>query len=397
MSKKIYIIAGEPSGDFIGSKLISQLNESQEDITIKFIGGDLMEKQMQAQSIKSLFPISQIAIMGFLEVISKIFTIKKLMKDTIEDIKKFQPDMLITIDSLGFNGRIVKELKKLHVSGDSLQNTKFVHYVAPTVWAWKPKRAEELAKLYDYLLCLFDFEIPYFVKHGLKTFSVGHPIIESGADKGNKEDLIKKYNLDEQKTYILLMAGSRMGEVSRLLPIFMKVANNLQDKYKNIGFIIPTLSHLKDYVEKSVATDLQNALVITEHQEKYDAFNLSKLAIVASGTATLELSLAQVPAVVGYKVNWLTSKIAGLLIKIKYASIINIIANKEIIKEFIQERCTVDNLTKASIHILNNLEKENFEKNNTKVFNILKELGYNNFTPSLVASEIIIDILNNKK
>lgn len=391
MSKKIYIIAGEPSGDFIGSKLIRQLKISNDNIRFKFIGGDLMEKETQE---KSLFPISNIAIMGLLEVLSKVFTIKKLMKKTIEDIKEFQPDMIITIDSLGFNGRIIKELKKQRDMGADFKNTKFVHYVAPTVWAWKPKRAEKLASIYDYLLCLFDFEIPYFTKHGLKTFSVGHPIIESGADKGNKEDLIKKYNLDENKRYILLMVGSRMGEASRLLPIFSEVAHQLQDKYGDVEVIIPTLSHLKGFIEKSIVNTLPNALVITDHQEKYDAFNLASMAIVASGTATLELSLAQVPSIVAYKVNWLTSKIARILIKIKYASIINIIANKEIIKEFIQQDCTVDNLTKASIKILNNSEKANFEKNHSKVFNILKELGYNNFTPSVKASNIIIDILN---
>ena len=137
MSKKIYIIAGEPSGDFIGSKLIRQLKISNDNIRFKFIGGDLMEKETQE---KSLFPISNIAIMGLLEVLSKVFTIKKLMKKTIEDIKEFQPDMIITIDSLGFNGRIIKELKKQRDMGADFKNTKFVHYVAPTVWAFLIKK-----------------------------------------------------------------------------------------------------------------------------------------------------------------------------------------------------------------------------------------------------------------
>ncbi|MDR2008675.1 MAG: lipid-A-disaccharide synthase, partial [Alphaproteobacteria bacterium] len=289
--KKIYIIAGEPSGDFIGAKLIKQLKALNADISFKFIGGVQMEKELASPS---LFPISQIAIMGFIEVISKIFNIKKLMAKTIADIKEFNPDMIITIDSLGFNGRIVKTLRK----DGSLKNTIFTHYVAPSVWAWKPGRAKKLAKIYDYLLCLFDFEIPYFEKVGLKTFAVGHPIVESGADLGNKERLIAKYNLSPEKKYIVLMPGSRMGEVSRLLPIFLGVAQNLKEKYDNIAVIIPTLEYLKPYI----AEHIKDALIITDTQDKYDSFNLAEMAIVASGTASLELSIANLPCIVAYRV-----------------------------------------------------------------------------------------------
>ncbi|MDR0484275.1 MAG: lipid-A-disaccharide synthase [Alphaproteobacteria bacterium] len=389
MTKKVYIIAGEPSGDFIGSKLISQLRLQNKDITFKFVGGSLMEKELEDTNTKSLFPISQIAIMGFIEVIAKIFSLKKLIKTTIKDIEDFNPDMVITIDSLGFNGRVVKSLKKQRDDNLKFQNTKFVHYVAPSVWAWKPKRAEKLAKLYDYLLCLFDFEIPYFEKHGLKTYAVGHPIVESGADLGNKENLIKKYNLNPNKRYILLMPGSRMSEVSRLLPTFLETAINLKNKYEDMEFIIPTLTNLIPYIQKH-NQDL-NALIITETQDKYDSFKLASMCIVASGTATLELSLANLPCIVAYRVNYLTSKLAGLLIKIKYASIINIISQEEIIKEFIQEKCTADNLTKASIKTLNDLKTND---NHAKVLSILKNLGYNEFIPSKKAAEIIISILN---
>ncbi|MCL2566848.1 MAG: lipid-A-disaccharide synthase [Alphaproteobacteria bacterium] len=389
MSKKIYIIAGEPSGDFIGAKLIAQLKLLDKNITFKFIGGCMMEKELGSSS---LFPISQIAIMGFIEVISKIFSIKKLMKNTVEDIKSFNPDMIITIDSLGFNKRIIKQLKNMKDKGLGFQNTIFTHYVAPSVWAWKPGRAKELAKIYDYLLCLFDFEIPYFEKHGLKTFSVGHPIVESGADLGVGTRLIQKYNLNPSKRYILLMPGSRMGEVSRLLPIFLQTANNLKEKYGNIAIIIPTLQYLKPFIEQH--TQNFNALIITDTQDKYDSFNLADLAIVASGTATLELSIANLSCIVAYKVNYLTSKIAGLLIKVKYASIINIISNEEIIKEFIQEKCTVDNLSLCGIKMLQCIENGTFQESHAKILRILQNLGYNEFIPSKKAAELIIDILN---
>ena len=381
MKKKFYIIAGESSGDFIGAKLMHQLKKIYPEIQFKGVGGP----QMAAEGLSSLFPMENIAVMGLIEVLSKVFTIKKLIKKTTLDIQKFQPDMLITIDSLGFNKRVALAVK--HTT-----KAKLVHYVAPTVWAWKPKRAKEISTIFDYLLCLFDFEIAYFKKEGLKTFAVGHPIIESGADYGSSEVFLKKYKLNPTDNFILLMPGSRSGEIKRLLPIFTKVASNIQAKYPNTCFIMPTVEHLKKPVKTYMQTAKVNSLVITGLENKYNSFALAKLALVASGTVTLELSLAKVPTVVAYKVNPITGLLAHMLIKVKFASIINIIANREIIKEFIQGNCQVNKISKFLLKILQ-YNKYYTKQDHRKILNILHNLGYNNYVPSEKAAQIICKIL----
>lgn len=340
---------------------------------------------MTSEGLKTLFPMENIAIMGLIEVLSKVFVIKKLIKKTILDIQKFQPDMVITMNSLGFNKRVALGIK-------NTTKAKLVHYVAPTVWAWKPKRAKEISTIFDYLLCLFDFEIAYFKKEGLKTFAVGHPIIESGAENGSKEALINKYKLNPNDNFILLMPGSRSGEIKRLLPIFTKVASNIQAKYPNTCFIMPTVEHLKKTVKAYMQNAKVKSLVITGLENKYNSFAVASLALVASGTVTLELSLAKIPTVVAYKVNPITGILAHILIKIKFASIINIIANREIIKEFIQEDCQVSKITKFLLKILKQ-NKYYTKQDHRKILNILNNLGYNNYVPSEKAAKIICKIL----
>lgn len=381
---KIYIIAGESSGDFIGSKLMSALRKQHKNVSFYGVGGFLM----QQEGLKSLFDISNIAIMGFAEIIGKIFKIKKLIKFTIQDINSIQPDILITIDSLGFNKRVAKGVKKQ-------KSIKLVHYVAPTVWAWKPKRAGEIAKIYNYLLCLFYFEPKYFEKEGLKTFFVGHPIMESGADSGNSSLIQKNYCVDlTTDNCILLMPGSRITEISMLLPIFISSLHDIRKRLnKNFYAIIPTVPHLYKFISNYIKENkVDNVIITKDVEEKYSAFKIAKLAIVASGTATLELSLANIPCIVAYKVNLLSYLIAKSLIKIKYASIINIIANKEIIKEFLQYDCTSKNITDYAIGIL---ESSNYINNN-EIKNIIHKLGFNNFIPSEKAASVILDILKLK-
>jgi lipid-A-disaccharide synthase len=386
---KIYIIAGEPSGDFIGYSLIKQFLKN-ETIKVDFfgVGGSLMQSLVDSknqQVFNSLFDIKNIAIMGFVEIIFKIFKIKKLINTVAKDIIKINPDVVITIDSLGFNKRVISKIK-------NKTSAKLIHYVAPTVWAWKPKRVYEIAKLFDGLLCLFEFEKKYF-ETLIPTYIVGHPIIESEISKGNKEHFLTKYNLTDNKTYVLLMPGSRITEVSRLLSIFIETTKKLKEKYPNLHILLPTVPHLYDYIKTYVnSKDLKNITIINNIADKYNSFKLSKLAIIASGTASLETSLAGIPTIVAYRVNFISYIIANLLIKIKYASIINIISNKQIIPEFLQYNCTVKNLYQASINILDNKNSNN----NKEIFEIMENLGYNKFVPSYIAMNYILDIINKK-
>ncbi len=382
--KKIYIIAGESSGDFIGAKLMQQLKQQDNLVDFCGIGGSLME----SQGLKSLFSMEKLSVMGFIEVIKKIFMFKKLIKQTALSILEYNPNILITIDSLGFNKRVAKLVKAKN------PNIILLHYVAPSVWAWKPKRAIELSHIYNYLFCLFDFELPYFNFDSLKTYCVGHPIVESGANLGNPDDLINKYNLNPTNTYILLMPGSRITEVSRLLPIFSQAISNIQLKYPNVQAILPTLPHLYSYIQSYLQKNNLNYILLNNIQDKYNSFKLAKMGLIASGTASLELSIAQLHTLVAYRVNPISAYIASKLIKIKFASIINIVLNKEVITEYIQQKCNVANITN---YIDNFLQNKYNEANKTEIYNILHNLGYENFIPSQKASNIILNILNNKE
>ncbi|MFL1781117.1 Lipid-A-disaccharide synthase [Candidatus Hepatincolaceae symbiont of Richtersius coronifer] len=393
----IYLIVGENSGDLSASKIMERLKIRLPNVKFMGIGGPLMEKQ----GLNSLFPMAEIAIMGLLEVIPKIFKIKKLIQATVDNIKEIKPNLIITVDSLGFNKRVAIKVKKENL------NIPLVHFIAPSVWAWKPKRAKVMAGIYDYLLCLFAMEIPYFEKEGLPTFFVGHPIIESGADKGEAKNFLDKYlpqdvnNLKNKnylektdKKYLLLMPGSRTTEVSRLLPIFVQSVEAIKINFPNLKIILPTVPHLKNYLDNYISLNNLNYLVVTEQADKYDAFQLASLAIVASGTVTLELALAKVPTIVAYRVNPITSFIARFLIKIKYASIINIIANKEIIKEYIQRNCKVKNIADKAISMLKNPTQ--YQTDSSEILRILQEMGYENFSPSDKAARVIQNILLKK-
>ncbi len=386
---KLYIIAGEASGDLIGAGLLKQLYKLVPNLEVKGIGGQLMEKE----GLKSLFSISEISVFGFVEVLFKIFQIKKLINKTIEDIKKYKPDLIITIDSLGFNKRVVKQLRAL----DEFKNTKFIHYVAPTVWIWKPKRALELSKLYDALLCLFEFEIPYFTKVGLKTICVGHPISTSNADSGNKENFYNKYPTYRNTNNILLMPGSRKSEVTKLLPIYLKTIKNLNQSVFDLKIILPTVPHLKSYLEKFIKDNNLNWLILDNIEDKYDAYKAVKVAIIASGTTSLELLLVNnLPIIVTYKVNILTYLIAKMLLHTKYISMLNIISNKEIIREYIQYDCNYKNITNEVLYALNNKENYYSLENKKMIASILKSLGYKSFFPDIKAAQTVINIYNNK-
>jgi lipid-A-disaccharide synthase len=384
MNKKIYLIAGESSGDIIGSSLMNALKKKAPNMEFFGIGGMEMEKA----GLKSFIPMENLAVMGFIEVLLKIFFFNRLIKKTIADIIEKNPDCLITIDSLGFNKRVAKQIKKIN------PKITLIHYVAPSVWAWKPKRAKELAKIYNYLLCLFQFEVPYFEKENLTTYFVGHPIVESPISESKKENLIAKYNLNPNSKYILLMPGSRITEVSRLLPIFCEAISILQKKHTNMEVIIPVVPHLSDYIKNYLNKNNLKFLILENKYDKYDAFALSTIGIIASGTASLELAMAKLPTLVAYKINPLTAWIAYKLVKIKYASIVNIMSNQEIIKELIQNDCTIENIVN---YVDNFLQNDYINSYEDKILNVLTQIGYKKFIPSEKASEVILDILTLKQ
>jgi lipid-A-disaccharide synthase len=331
----VFLSAGEPSGDFLGSQLMKALKKQLDgDVIFVGLGGALMA----AEGLSSLFPIEELSIMGLAEIIPHIRRIRNRIKETVEAIETIHPDVVVTIDSPGFNFRVGKRLKK------RIKSIPLVHYVAPSVWAWRPKRAHAVAQFLDHLLVLFPFEPPFFLKEGLPTTFVGHPVVELGLEKLHDPTFRTRHEIGAQVPILTLLPGSRRGEISRLLPVFQETVVSLQQKYPDIQVVIPTLAHLAGQIKKQFTLP---ATIITTPSEKFAAYRESQAALAASGTVSLELAAAGVPMAIAYKINPITHFLVRCLVKVKYACLVNLLMNEEIVPERLQEDCTSQKLVVA--------------------------------------------------
>ena len=382
MVKKIYIIAGEKSGDNLGGRLIAKLREKSPQTQLKGIGGNKMIANGLEQS---LFDIKEINLMGFIEVLPHAFKLIKLINKTVQDIINFKPEIVITIDSPGFNFRVVEKLRKLNFK------TKFIHFVAPSVWAYKPERAVRTAKLFDELISIIPWEAPLFEKHGLKTTFVGHSLFEDLKilSDAEKTELKNKYKISPTQKIISIMAGSRIGEVKRNKKILTDAIIALNKQHKNTKFfILPTPENI-GFTRLSFK-NLANISYIADEVEKQKILQISDLAMVKSGTSSLEVSALGVPHFIFFKANpisiWFIKKIAIS----KFANLINISANKEIIKELLQENFTTNNIIEISNKILENTDYK------TKLLSEIKNEIIKFKSPSSSSSELACDIILNQ-
>ena len=312
---KIFIIAGESSGDWLGAKLISALRKKLPATEISGVGGPKME----LEGFKSIFPMKEISLMGFAEILPHAFNLMKRLKQTEKAIIQQQPDVVITIDSPGFNFRIAERIQHLR------PQTKLVHYVAPTVWAYKPERAEKVNRLFDKLLCILHFEPKYFTNAEF----IGHPIVEDNLDKGDAEGFKARHDLDD---FICLMPGSRKGEVTKLLPTFLEAAKKLDKKPVIIA---------ADNVQ------INEDVVVVHNREKLDCFAASSCGIIKSGTSGLEYAFAGKPYVIAYKANPITAWMVKRMINVKFVNLVNILFDREIVPELLQEKCTAGEIISA--------------------------------------------------
>ena len=379
---KVYLIAGEPSGDLLGSRLMRAL-ESKTNGNVEFygLGGDTMEHQ----GLKSLFDISDLAVMGLVEVIPSIPKVLKHIKQTVNHIKRIKPDIVITIDSWSFCSRIHKALRKLNLG------IKQVHYVAPQVWAWKKRRAKTMYKYVDTLLALLPNEPQYFTKHHLPTYFVGHPVIESDALKADGDVFRKKYGIEPSKQIISILPGSRHTEVTKLLPDFLLAAKLLHEQNPDTVFALPTVKTVVNRV-KHMAKGCNIPLYVLETEaDRYSAFQASSAAIAASGTVALELAICNIPHIIAYKVAPLTYFMAKYLVKIKYVNLTNILLKKNIVPELLQDKCSPKNIVKHINEILKN--GQSYETQMTGFAQVKNYLTSGNQTPSENAADIILSLI----
>lgn len=340
----VFLVAGEPSGDVLGARLMAALKRVSGG-AVRFIG--VGGERMTAEGLESLFPMSEISVMGYLEVLPKIPLLLARIRDTAEVANLLFPDVIVTIDSPGFTLRVAARLAKL--------GAPRIHYVAPQVWAHRPGRAARIAAVLDHLLALFPFEPPYFERVGLACSFVGHPIVEEGADRGDGDGFRARHGIAPDRPVIACLPGSRAGEVARLLPVFGETLAKLS-RGGDITVALPSVPAVADKVRRAVADWPFETIVTTERREKYDAFAASRAALAASGTVVLELALARVPTVVAYRANALTAWIARRTITVPHVSLVNLILEREVMPEFLQERCRADLLCEALSEIISDEE-----------------------------------------
>lgn len=339
---KYYIIAGEASGDLHGSNLIKELKKVDKNATIRAWGGELMENE-GAQLAKHY---KDLAFMGFVEVLLNIRTISKNFKFCTEDVQAFKPDLVIFIDYPGFNLRMAKKLKKL--------SYKTAYYISPQLWAWKKGRVKTVKRFIDKMFVILPFEKDFYKKHNYEVEYVGHPLLDAvkndtayPCDGSQVEEIRKK----DKREIIALLPGSRKQELQKMLPLMSKMSANFPD----YQFVVAGVNWQTEQFYQKLT---QNSDVKIVYNETYSLLKNSHAALVTSGTATLETSLFKVPQVVCYKGNPISYLIARSLVKgIKYISLVNLIADKELVTELIQGDYNIEKVSKNLSEIISKGEK----------------------------------------
>jgi len=335
--KKIFVLTGEPSGDKLASKVITQLKNSRPDIEYLSVGGE----HLQALGIKSLYDLKEVTYLGFTKVLLNVFKIKSKINETVKEILKFKPDILFSVDSPDFTLRVAKEVKKRNPS------IKTVHFVAPQVWVWREYRVKKLKSFLDHVLLLFPFEKKYFDKEGIQSTFTGHPLLEEeDKSKVDISEIIK-----ENKKIFSIYPGSRWSEINVLTPILFEFVKKMNEKYKDLFFVFhSTTEHVQLMQNLLLKEGLKNCGAIADEKIKTQILKSSIFAVAKSGTIALEICNAKIPSIIIYKMGIINFFIVKMLVKVKFANIINIAANEEVIPELLQSKCNAKD-------IYNNVDK----------------------------------------
>ncbi|MBI0538323.1 lipid-A-disaccharide synthase [Roseomonas sp. KE2513] len=323
----LYVVAGESSGDVLGARLIARLREARPDLRFAGIGGD----RMAEAGVNSLFPMRELALMGLLEVLPNIRSLARRLDETVADIADRRPAALVTIDSPGFALRVAARVRPLGIP--------VIHYVAPQVWAWRQGRVKKMGRKLDRILALLPFEAPFFERAGIPVTFVGHPVLESGAATGNAARFRARHAIAPGEKVVLVMPGSRRTEVGRLLPIFRETLRLLAARHPNLRPVVPLAGPVEEAVRAAATGWSPAPILVRGIDDKHDAFAAAEVGLIKSGTSSLEVAIAGVPMVVAYKMNPVTGWIIRRLAKVKYASIVNLLADAPVIPELLIEDC----------------------------------------------------------
>ena len=339
--KKIFVLTGEPSGDKLAATVISKLKQTNSEIEYSCVGGF----NLNSLGIKSIFDLKEITYIGFTSVLFNIFEIRNKINKTVDEIIKFDPDILFSVDSPDFTLRVAEKVKKIN------SKIKIIHYVAPQVWIWREGRVKKFKKFIDHLLLLFNFEKKYFDKENIQNTFVGHPLLEQNIK--SKIDLSSL--IEKNKKIISIFAGSRSSETNVLLPVLGGFIKLMNEKFNDYTFIFHATDENKELVFSFIKNNsLKNSQVISDENIKSQILSSSVFAVAKSGTVSLEICNAKVPSIIIYKINMINYLIMKMLVKVKFANIVNIINNKEIIPELLQSECNAKEIYNSVVYFLKN-------------------------------------------
>ena len=375
----IYLIAGESSGDVLGARLMAALRARRPDLRFAGVGGE----RMQAQGLDSLFPLHELALMGLLEVLPNLRRLKRRLAQTVADIGQRRPAVVVTIDSPGFTLRVLRQIAPLGIPR--------AHYVAPQAWAWRESRVKHFPGLWEKLLCLLPFEPAFFARHGLAADFVGHPVLESGAGTGDAQRFRTRHDIAPEARIVTLMPGSRHTEVSRLLPVLGETLALLAPRIPHLTPVVAVAEPVAGAVAEGIRSWPGRPIVVTGLADKHDAFAASEAALTKSGTSTLELALAGVPMLVTYRVNPITAAIARRLVKVKYASLVNLLAGHELVPELIQGASTPTRLAETLETLLTNPEAAKAQRDGFRT--VLDSLHPAQGSPSEAAADAVLELV----
>ena len=370
--KKIFVLTGEPSGDKLASKVITQLKSLRSDIEYLSVGGE----HLKGLGIKSLYDLNEVTYLGFTRVLLNIFKIKRKINETVKEILKFNPDILFSVDSPDFTLRVARKVKMKN------PNIKTIHFVAPQVWVWREHRVKQIKSYLNHVLLLFPFEKKYFDNEGIKSTFTGHPLLENQ----NKSKVDISQIIKDNKKIFSIYPGSRLSEINTLTPILFEFVKKMNEKYKDLFFIFhSTTEHVQLIQSRLLKEGFKNCGAIADEKIKSHVLRSSMFEVYKSGTISLEICNAKIPSIIIYKMGIINFFIVKMLVKVKFANIINIAAGEEVIPELLQSNCNSNNIYNTVDKLLSN--KTALEKQVTKSQEII-----NNFKTgksSEIASSVI--------
>ncbi len=376
----LYLIAGEPSGDLLGGSLMAALKRRTGG-AVRFAG--IGGPKMIEQGLTPLFPMTDLAVFGLAEILPRLRHLMRRGEETVADIAGLRPAALITIDSPGFTLRVAQRAVRLGVPR--------IHYVAPSVWAWKPERAAKIAKYLDHLLALLPFEPPYFETEGLPCSFVGHPAIEGPAGKGDGAAFRVRHGLAPDRKVVIMLPGSRTGEIDRMLPVFLEALRRLKQGREPFTVAVPVPDYLVPKVKAGLAGSGMETILLTGDAEKFDGFAAAEVALAKSGTVTLELALSGLPAVIAYRVNRISYFIARWLQVGKYIGLPNVILDRPLMPELLQYDCAPDRLAAELACLLDDPAKREAQlAGDAEIRRLLSPAGK---TPSEAAADAVLGVL----